>query len=208
MVKQVNNYIIALTNLYGIVDRDKVLEVYNSQNKDKISNFDLDVYFDDSKEVLEENCIDTYKTYFVNVTIMESGDFDIMLKKQSEKPFYLPSKDQLIKYADDIYFEKNKEYKALVDYIKENFFYGDREKAEHLAREVQAISKYAFDIQLIMDSFNLHGIVFENVGQANKLAELIMYVSHNVRLWENNGFTSKELSDIPSNYKETYSYKD
>lgn len=206
-MKQVNNYIIALTNLYGIVHRDKVLEVYNSQNKDKITNQDLDVCFDDSKEILEENFIDTYKDYFVNVAIMESGDFDIMLKKQAEKPFYLPAKDQLIKYADDIYFEKNKEYKALVTYIEENFFDGDKEKAEDLAKNVQAISKYAFDIQLIMDSFNHHGIVFENVGQANKVAQLIMYVSNNVRLWENNGFTSKELSEINLGHKDHYSYR-
>lgn len=34
---QIRKYIIALTNLYGIVPIDKVAEIYNMQNEDQIS---------------------------------------------------------------------------------------------------------------------------------------------------------------------------
>lgn len=34
---QIKKYIVALTNLYGIVPIDKVVEIYNMQNEDQIS---------------------------------------------------------------------------------------------------------------------------------------------------------------------------
>ena len=41
-MKSIQSYIISLTNLYGIVDKDKVLEIYNAQNKDAISKIIID----------------------------------------------------------------------------------------------------------------------------------------------------------------------
>lgn len=204
-MKELNNYIIALVNLYGLVHRDRVMEIYNSQNKIKVSKTDLDTYFDIPKRLLEENFIAVYKDYFVDTSFLEVEKFDMMLEEKSDKPYYVPEKDELLKYAKGIYYEKNKEYQALVDYIGINFFPDDPKTASNLAEEVQMISQITFNIQLIMDSFNEKGIVFKSVEQANELANLIMNVANNVRLWKNNGYTSRELSEILDNYKYDYS---
>lgn len=207
-MKELDKYIIALVNLYGIVHRDKLVEIYNSQNKSKICSRDLDNYFSHVKRLLEDNFIGIYKNYFVDVSFIGCDNFDKMLEKKADKPYYIPEKDELFKYADGIYFEKNKEYMNLLNYIKENFFDGDEKKAERLAGEVQIICRFVFDIQLIIDNFSMNGIVFENIEQANEVTQLIMNVSNNVRLWENNGYTSKELSELFDNYKKDYSYRE
>ena len=41
-MEQIRKYIIALTNLYGIVPIDKVAEIYNMQNEDQISFDDVE----------------------------------------------------------------------------------------------------------------------------------------------------------------------
>lgn len=204
-MKELNNYIIALVNLYGLVHRDRVMEIYNSQNKIKLSKTDLDTYFDTPKRLLEENFIAVYKDYFVDTSFLEVEKFDMMLEEKSDKPYYVPGKEELLKYAKGIYYEKNKEYQALVDYIGVNFSPDDPKTASNLAEEVQMISQITFNIQLIMDSFNEKGIVFKSVEQANELANLVMNVANNVRLWKNNGYTSRELSEILDNYKYDYS---
>ena len=204
-MKELNNYIIALVNLYGLVHRDRVMEIYNSQNKIKVSKTDLDTYFDIPKRLLEENFIAVYKDYFVDTSFLEVEKFDMMLEEKSDKPYYVPEKEELLKYAKGIYYEKNKEYQALVDYIGVNFSPDDPKTASNLAEEVQMISQITFNIQLIMDSFNEKGIVFKSVEQANELANLVMNVANNVRLWKNNGYTSRELSEILDNYKYDYS---
>ena len=47
-------YIIALTNLYGIVSKEKVVEIYNTQNEDKIGMEQVDILYESSEE-LEKN---------------------------------------------------------------------------------------------------------------------------------------------------------
>ena len=41
-MSQLTQYIIALSNLYGMVHTDKVVEIYNSQNDDKIDLADVE----------------------------------------------------------------------------------------------------------------------------------------------------------------------
>lgn len=193
IMNQITQYIIALTNLYGMVQKDKVVEIYNSQNKDKITTQDIDLYFLDPPEELEDNFIETYKDYFVSDTIMENGEFELMLMKKSDKPFYVPNKEELLCYTENGYFERNKEYKALVNYVKKNFFEGDEVKAENLCEDIQGYCQFAFDMQLIFDRFNRQGISFKDINQANEVTQLIMNLSNNTRLWENNGYTPQYI---------------
>lgn len=41
-MKLLKRYVIALTNLYGIVHKDKVLEIYQMQNEDPVTMKDID----------------------------------------------------------------------------------------------------------------------------------------------------------------------
>ena len=43
----IKHYIIALTNLYGQVPAEVVVDIYNSQNEDQIGIDDVLVYFDE-----------------------------------------------------------------------------------------------------------------------------------------------------------------
>lgn len=192
-MSQLTQYIIALSNLYGMVHKDKVIEIYNSQNEDRVSLSNLEEIITNSTEELEDAFIYSHKDYFVHEVIMENDEFDLMLRKKGDKPNYVPKKNELLKYIDDGYFEKSKEYNALLSYIKKNFYKSGDEKAEWLAEDIQGMCQFGLDMQIIFDAFNNRDISFEDMDQANEVVQLVMELSNNIRIWENNGHTPHEI---------------
>jgi preprotein translocase subunit SecA len=160
-MSQLTEYVIALSNLYGMVYKEKVVEIY--------------------------------KDHFVHEAIMEHDEFDLMLRKKGDKPHYVPNKNELLKYVDEGYFEKSKEYNALIKYVEKNFFKGKEEKDEWLCEDIHGICQYGLDMQIILDAFNDRGISFNDMNQANEVIQLVMELSDNIRIWENNGHTPHEL---------------
>ncbi len=50
-------------------------------------------------------------------------------------------------------------------------------------------------MKLIFDCINNRGIIFESHNQAKEVLQLVMNLSNNVRLWENNGHTPDEMHE-------------
>lgn len=65
------DYIIALTNLYGIVSPEKVQEVYNEQNKDHVSFQDVSAYSDQPTDDMTSSFVTTMQGFFVSNSIKE-----------------------------------------------------------------------------------------------------------------------------------------
>jgi len=191
-MKQLTNYIIALSNLYGMVHKDKVVEIYNSQIEGQIQQDNIDIILSNPEE-LKENFILTHKDYFVMETIIDNNEFDLMLKKKADKPYYVPAKDELLSYVDESYFEKSKQYNDLLTYLQKNFFKPGDEKAQWLAEDIQGMCQFGVDIQTIFDSFNNMKISFKDEKQVNEVMQLVMQLSNNIRIWENNGHTPNEI---------------
>ncbi|MFA7575309.1 MAG: hypothetical protein WCY14_07440, partial [Arcobacteraceae bacterium] len=145
---QLTKYIIALTNLYGIVHKDKVIEIYNNQNAEKISHEDIETYFQNPPQVLEDNFTEIYEDYFVKDSIIENDRIDELMAEKANKPYYIPEQEELLKYVEDTYFQKSIAYKKLYDYIKKNFYEGDDYKTQILTEDLQGICQFAFDMKL------------------------------------------------------------
>ena len=111
-MEKLKQYILALTNLYGMVPAGKVVEIYNMQNEDQVSIDEVEAYFD---EDLSKNYVYAHKDHFVHETIMVFEEFKSMLRKKGDKPYYIPEKQELIKYSDMLYYEKPKQYYKLLE---------------------------------------------------------------------------------------------
>ena len=112
-MNQLTEYIIALSNLYGMIQKDILVEIYNTQNEEPISLGEVEAYLENPPPELKKGHTYPYKDYFVHETILEFDEFESMLEKKGEKPFYVPAKKELLRYTDDFYFEKTKQYKVL-----------------------------------------------------------------------------------------------
>ena len=192
-MNQLTQYIIALSNLYGMVHKDKVVEIYNNQNKDQIILAQVEMLIKIPSEALEDYFIEVYNDHFVHEVIINNGEFDLMLRQKGAKPYYVPKKNELLKYVDEDYFEKTKPYNALLKYVKKNFFEGDEEKAEELCEDIQEFVQFGLDIQTILDFVTNQIENFNNVNQVNDIMQLVMELSNHTRIWENNGHTPYEI---------------
>lgn len=192
-MEKLKQYIIALTNLYGMVHKDLVVEIHNSQNDKKVSKVDVELAINNSLKELEDEFVYINENYFVHEAIMEYDEFQIMLSKKSNKPHYVPNKNELLKYVDEMYIDKNKEYKSLVNYVNENFFDGDIEEAEEFCEDIYGICQFDFEIQEVFNTFTYRDISFKDMEQTNDVLQLVMDLSNNIRIWENNGFTPQEI---------------
>lgn len=186
----IKQYILALTNLYGQVPAEVVVEIYNSQNEDQITNDEVDVYFN---EDLSKKYVYAYKDHFVHETIIEHKEFKSMRKKKADKPYYIPDKEELLKYSYMIYYEKPNQYHDLIKYAENNFFAGDYEKAEMLCQNIRWECVEGLNIQRVFDIFNTFKVNFKDEKQVNEVIQLVIELSNNVRLWENNGHTPNEI---------------
>jgi hypothetical protein len=192
---QLTKYIIALTNLYGILHKDKLIEIYNSQNDEKITMEDVEPYFQNPPQILKDNFTEVYQDYFVKETIIVNDRIDELMAEKANKPYYIPEQEELLKYVEDIYFEKPPAYHKLYDYIKKNLYEGDDYKTRILAEDLQGICQFAFDMKLVSECLNSRNIVFDSQNQIKEILQLVMNLSNNVRLWENNGHTPDEIHE-------------
>lgn len=161
---QIKKYIIALTNLYGIVPIDKVVEIYNMQNEEQISFGDVEAYY---YEDLSKHYVYAHKNHFVHETIMEFNDFESVLRKKADKPYYIPNQEELFKYSDPNYYEKPKQYHDLCKYSRKHFFAGDDERAELLCENIMWKCRDDFNIQEVFDLFNTFEVNFKDEKQVN-----------------------------------------
>ncbi|MGF7185306.1 hypothetical protein GGQ84_001392 [Desulfitispora alkaliphila] len=187
------DYAISLTHLYGLVHKDKVVEIYNSQNEDKIDGQAISDIMKEVPKELKDNFVEIHKDYFVAESILEFRDFDEQLRQSKGKPYYIPEKMELLKYKDELYFEENKQYKALKFYLAKNLLDGDDYKAEMLSEDIQGVCQFGFSVNKIFDIFNNRNVNFKSEEQVNEVMQLVMDLANNTRLWENNGHTPQEI---------------
>lgn len=202
-MSQLNTYIIALCNLYGLIHKDKLLEIYNSQNKKSITLKEVEDIMSKSSKELEDNFVYIYKDYFVHETIMAFDEFYLTLRKQGDKPYYIPNKLELLKYLDEFYIEPSKAYRNLFKFVKKNFFKNEPEQVLSMCEDIHGMLQVDARLDFIFPLFGERGLIFEDEAQVNEVLHLLVDLSNNIRLWENRGHTPKELSSMHDKTKLT-----
>lgn len=168
MNKLLLDYIISVTHLYGLVHKDKVVEIFNLQNREKIDAEAINDIMNNPPEDLSKNFVEINGDYFVHETIMELDYFNAQLKQRKGKPFYIPEQEELLKYKDETYFEVTKQYRALLSFVTKNIFDGDEFAAEMLCEDIQGICQFDFSVQEIFKVFNTRGVDLKSEKQVNK----------------------------------------
>src|SRR5699024_12810466 len=126
----ISDYIISLTRLYGIIQKEKVAEIYNMENEDKITLIQIERMMENEQALLEKHHVHIDGNYFIHETIMVFDEFDLYMKQKAGKPYYIQNKTKHLKYLDQFYFEKTKEYQVLEDYVVRELTGGDRRSAD------------------------------------------------------------------------------
>lgn len=185
-------YIVSLVNLNGIIEKDKVIEIYNMHNNG------LSVEMDEVGLIteLKDNFVRIEGKYFVHQSLIELEDVQDLLKEKYGKPFYIPERTELLKYQDEDYFERTKAYNAFFSYVLTNLVAGDVDNAVGLCEDILIHCQDAGPIGDVLAEFGRWEIEFKDNAELSDVIEMIVDVMNNTRLWSSNGYTPKELYQI------------
>lgn len=186
-------YCVACSNLYGIVPYAKVVEIFNEQNEEKTCNEEL--LADYHNLGLREVFFELQGEYLVHEAIDGEDEFNSLLDQQSDKPYFVPDKETLLKYAEDDYFEKNAAYQKLKEYITANIIENE-EDAEDLCSDLQLACCFGEGPADALNQFLSREIEFSSEDQVYEIGQLLSELNNTTRMWDNRGYTPVELKDL------------
>lgn len=94
IMKLLERYIVSLTNLYGVVHQDKVIEIYNEQNEEQIELADI---LRVNNEAIAKKFAYKEGDYFAHESVLEFDEMEKELAEKKGKPFYVPPRNQLLR---------------------------------------------------------------------------------------------------------------
>ncbi len=187
----VYKYISALTNLYGVFSREKLIEIFNHYNKQKLD-------MDEFSEIYENLCsreqtFYEYDKYIVDDYFDEDNfdELEGLLEKTYGLPYYFPSEKIISLYAQDR-FEMTPQLKALRDFAANNMC-SDEQMVEYLVDDVELLCSMEEPVKNIINEFERRGIYFKDMEQFKLAMALISDVYDHVRTWSNRGHTYAEI---------------
>ncbi|MDE7363433.1 MAG: SEC-C domain-containing protein [Ruminococcus sp.] len=206
-IKLLDSYFSAFSNLYNIITMEKAYSIIKSQNPDEFTeeNFlafvDV-VRHDESKwysilgddELFEDgNAGKPMQRKLIGEWLLEDDeDLETMLFMQKGKPYYVPEKEEFLKYADDFYYEETPQTKAVFDFFV-NEMGMDKKMADDMVCE--AISTMCISLgeaEVPFDDFARMKIYFTK-EQAEKFLKLFVDLYNNTRHPFNRGYTPCEM---------------
>lgn len=193
--KLVMDYIVACTNLYGIAPMEKVVEIYNEQNEQKISLVEIKNLLQSRqvKQQLEERFVYSEADEFVAEATSESDEKAELRKAAAGKPYYIPEKAELLEYTAEEYFEQTPEQQIVKEMLQEDF--GDEVEAdEEVAELVLNLQVSSGDFMAVLSLFTA-GLDLP-IEKVERYIPFIVKIADTTRLWENRGHTMKELRQL------------
>ncbi|PIC99739.1 hypothetical protein [Sporosarcina sp. P29] len=188
-------YIVACTNLYGIVPIEKVVEIYNDQNEEKVSLDEIESYLQSTrvKEKLEESFVYIQSNEFVAEATSEKDEKENLKRIVAGKPYYVPGKEELLRYIDEEYFQETPEQLLVKNMLKEDF--GNQLDVD------EEVSELVYNLQVSGGDFMMELSLFVSglelpIKESERYIPAIVEVADTTRLWENCGHTMKELQQL------------
>jgi hypothetical protein len=193
--KQIYRYLNACLSLYGAFKKEKFIEIFNHYSDEKLKQKEflavLNAFLSRQQPFYED---DDYiaSGYFDDDNLEE---LEFLLKGNDDTPFYMPQKDEFLKFEDDLYYEMTPQLQKLKDFIIRNMK-NDEQDVNELIDDIELVCSLEYPMQDVLDEFERHHVLFGGPSQLIEITPLILDVYDNVRTWTNRGNTYCEISRI------------
>ena len=203
----IKKYSFAAINLYGVIKLEDFISVFNHYEKESLSK-------EEAIPLLELlSSIDEIDFSFKQ-GILANGYFYLTDSKaisvakdlhlaQYNKPRYLPSKEEFLKYEDDEYIEPMKSLLDLEKFIIANKLVAIKrpEDIRYDVLEIHDCIIMGGKPSDYMGYINKRGYQFKDDVILNLFVGLTMILHNNTRMYENNGHTPIEIREL---YEESH----
>lgn len=189
------DYAVALTNLNGVIHKEKVVEIYNMQNENGIEVSDIESLMIREEVNLRKHFVEVEDSYFVHESIFHFGEIESLLQRKANKPYYIPKKELLLCYKDDEFYEENKQTKKLYRLLEKYVQPDNVNSVEDVFYEVLINCEMEAPPAEIIHRLDQIGVTFPTEKALREALHLIVDLYNNTRLWTNNGFTPREMHE-------------
>jgi hypothetical protein len=189
MRKPLDLYAKAAVNLYGIIKRSELAEIFNAQNDERTTAGEL--YTILLPNVLKNRWYGFYGDYIVHYAVLRDFDWVPFLEQaQADKPRYIPKKEKLLEYQWEEYDEGG-HWLEVLQCMQDVFGY--RKGLMDGFDEIRNYLTHNYDFNKMYALLEEHGLVFPDTEQSKKFLTLIVSAKNNTRIWENKGHTPEEI---------------
>lgn len=208
-------YFDAANNLYARIPLKKLYEIYNSQNMPISEDDFLDVaeiishernhYTIVSPSAFSEENPETegmeQELVAEHLYALDDEDYFAIAKAQDAASWYIPDREQFLKYADNRYTEETPQRLALA-----NFLRNTQRKLncppEEIAEELQDLFRMDLSMQDILEDAQRLGVRFENQRDLRMFIKLCIDMSYYSRRYVHCGHTLAEFGLVKESVDE------
>lgn len=215
-------YFDAFSNLYGIISMKRAYSIIEKQNPELnitkeqfteiVNGIDCTkhYYFICREKELycmekelydeKEDEVDSFNQILISNYIFsfdDIEDYEFLKDEQDCKSFYVPKKDELLKYEDHFYLDRNKHVVAFENYLKEDLKLDNYKKIVEDLRFTLIIGLMDTDeaISTLKAMSRKKFKKFANEEQAYKFVVLYTNLVNNTRMHIHRGHTPLEIDD-------------
>lgn len=190
--RMVFDYVKAAANLYGVANKNLIVQIYNHQNTDDIIDLEGLNELLASKSLKNSFFTDEGECLVHNV-LTKKNLVDYVRNSQKDKPYYVPEKETLLLYKDDKYIDRNPAFAQFKDYLVSRLGLND-EQAEDYCVKAHFNVKYRVRMAEIMHDISTYGVNLTSEMTDELMKYLAVFMNH-VRRWENGGLMPVELAN-------------
>ena len=148
---EILSYVISCVNLYGMIHESRFLAIYNRHHP----SLPLQSLPSFSDDLLNAHHVYQEKKFFIHEAIYYDREMSKHLKMTNNKPYYQPSREELLRYEDDFYYEKTAEYHALNRLIKTRIVQNNTKLAEEIMDDIALRGLSHADLKYALYEFSV-----------------------------------------------------
>lgn len=211
--RTLRKYFSAMANLYGIITIGKAYEIISSQSPKLVTQEEFLAFVEIARHEcdyysilrMDEMYIDgkagtPFDWELIDSELLfgdeEEDPYSLTKENQQGKPYYIPGKQELLRYADTTYWEKTPEAYALRDYFSARTDINVANCALafiEIVDEVRYFDPHSGDMWQYLGSL---GIDFSGEKDTQNFMEIYQNFHNNSRMQCNRGHTPLEVRDM------------
>ncbi|MDO4561095.1 MAG: SEC-C metal-binding domain-containing protein [bacterium] len=198
MADSLRLYANAAASLYGVVTVEEFMDIYESYNGgEDVHGFPRDLMVMMLRKISAPHlwsCWALHDGCIVNLSMQDNFEImDDIMHTRHGKVRYAPPQEVFEAYADEGYVEPTPAAEALESYLAKSLKNGV--KGAMLLSELRLEVVNGADISDLMELLAEEGAVPEKDKSVPELVGLAVNFMNDTRLWDNYGWTPKELAD-------------
>ena len=186
--RDLHDYATALCNLFGTLEIDRFVDIWNQLRKDKITYEEAEGF------LYARACF--HSVYYCEFDCiihnsLNEDDFDELMKKTGVMDHYMPTKSVIKAYANDDYMDPDLNgQKALKEYL--SIYVSDSDTLESLLAEIFMSCEHMSSPEEVQDVLLDYELPIDDMDFCKTFERLYNSFRDNVHIWELCGFTPRQ----------------